>query len=319
MPRLVDPAHVEPVVAGLLGAITVADGPTPEQLAVLRAVVAHLWERPDLEPTTLVPLDPEATAAAVPDPAARRRFHEVLMTLEACRHPLSAAVVDRCEEYLATLGVDGPDVAIFRSHVAEGHARAHADFDRFLMGSIADRHEASLDAEAPGTPEPELAARVAAFADLAPDSLGRAFLAFYERHGIALPGTTASPLNHFFVAHDMTHVIAGIEPTAAGEIALSAFSMAMDDTPVNVGALFASLVVHEAGFGDTPTFGHETGILATPGAAEVLASSLARGARCTGDCSVADHFALAPLPLPAVRARFGVPAPADPHDGHHHW
>ncbi len=319
MPRLVDPAHVEPVVAGLVGAITVDGGPTPEQLLVLRAVTAHLWERPDLDPATVTVLDPAATAAALPDRAVRRRFHEVLMTLETCRHPFSAALVERSEAYLDALGVDGPDVAILRTLVADGHARAHADFDRFLMGSVADRHEAGLTAEAPDGPEPELAARVAAFADLPADSLGQAYLAFYARHGIALPGTTASPLNHFFVSHDMTHVIAGIEPTAAGEIALSAFQMAMDDTPVNVGALFASLVVHEAGFGDSPTIGHESGILATPGAAEVFAASLARGARCSGDVSAADHFALAPLPLAEVRDRFGVPAPADPADGHHCW
>ena len=319
MPRLVAPDAVESVVAGLVGAITVDGGPTPEQRTVLRAVCTHLWERPDLDPAAITPLDPAATAATVPDPAARRRFHEVLMTLEACRHPFSTAVVDRAEEYLATLGVNGPDVAMFRTLISDGHARAHADFDRFLMASVADRHEATLSAEAPGTLEPELAARVAAFAELPDDSLGRAYLAFYERHGIALPGTTPSPLNHFFVAHDMTHVIAGIEPTAAGEIALSAFAMAMDDSPANVGGLFASLVVHEAGFGDTPTIGHESGILDTPGAAEVFASSLARGAHCSADFSVADHFALAPLPLATVRERFGVPAPADPADGHHCW
>ena len=40
---------VEPVTRALLGAIDVDDGPTDEQSAVLRAVVVHLWQRPDLE------------------------------------------------------------------------------------------------------------------------------------------------------------------------------------------------------------------------------------------------------------------------------
>ena len=36
---------VEPVTCALLGAIDVDGGATDEQLAVLQAIVAHLWER----------------------------------------------------------------------------------------------------------------------------------------------------------------------------------------------------------------------------------------------------------------------------------
>ncbi len=320
VPRLVPPALVEPVVRGLVGAIDVGDGPTTEQLTVLRAVTVHLWERPDLDPAALVGTDPAATATAIVDRAARRRFHEILFTLEACRHPLTSEQVDRVEEYCTALAVTGPDLALFRTAVAEGTERAAADFARFLDASIEARHEAGLTPRASADrPEPGLAARVAAFADLPDGSLGRAYLAFYERHGIGLPGAVAHSMNHFFVAHDMTHVIAGIEPTAAGEIALSAFQMAMDDTPTNVGALLCSLVVHEAGLGSSPTFGTEARVLADADAARLLGEELARGARCTADCSTADHFALAPLALAEVRRRFGVEAPADPADGHHHW
>lgn len=319
MPRLVRPDLVETVVRGLVGAVAVDGGPTDEQVAVLRAVTTHLWERPDLDPDAVAGLGPSDTAGVLTDPATRRRFHEVLFTLEACRHPQSAALVERCEEYAAVLDVSGPDLELFRSLVTEGHERAHGDFDRFLASSVVARHEPALSPTAPEAPEPELAARVTAFAGLSADSLGRTFLAFYERHHIALPGTTTSPLAHFFVSHDMTHVIAGIEPTAAGEIALSAFQLAMDDNPVNTGALLASLIVHEAGFGDSPTIGHEERVLALPGAADLLGRELARGARCTADFSLADHFALASLPLAEVRERFGVPTPDDPFDGHHCW
>ena len=54
---------------------------------------------------------------------------------------------------------------------------------------------------------------------------------------------------------------AGIEPTGPGEIALSAFQMAMDDNAVNRGALLASLVVHEAGFAGSAASAAEAGIL----------------------------------------------------------
>jgi len=319
MLRLVPPDLVEPVVQGLRGAIDVDPGPTVEQLAVLRAIATHLWGRPDLDPGAVVPAGPEATSAAVTGEAPRRGFHEMLFTLEACRHPLTAAQVARAEEYARALGADGPDLELFRTFVADGRERASADFARFLADSVAARHEPGLAAYPPDAPEAELAARVRAFAELPDDSLGRAYLAFYERHHLALPGEEATSFNHFFVAHDMTHVIAGIEPTAAGEIAVSAMQLGMDDNSVNAGALLASLVVHEAGIGSSPTFGSEAFVLADPVAADLLGRSLARGAQCTADFSLADHFALAALAIAEVRAEFGVPAPADPHDGHHHW
>lgn len=319
MPRLVPPDLVEPVVRGLRGAIDVDGGPTPEQLAVLRAVASHLWDRPDLDPSAVSPAGPDDTADAVRDTGARRRFHEMLFTLEACRHPLTEAQVGRAEDYARALGADGPDLELFRTFVADGRERASADFARFLADSVAARHEPGLAAYPPDAPEAELATRVRGFAELRADSLGRAYLAFYERHHLSLPGEEATSFNHFFVAHDMTHVIAGIEPTAAGEIAVSAMQLGMDDNSINAGALLASLVVHEAGIGSSPTFGSEAFVLADPVAADLLGRSLARGAQCTADFSLADHFALAPLPIVEVRAQFGVPAPGDPNDGHHHW
>ena len=49
MPSLVTEDIVDPGTRTLLGGITVDDGATAAQLAVLRAVVAHLWQRPDLD------------------------------------------------------------------------------------------------------------------------------------------------------------------------------------------------------------------------------------------------------------------------------
>src|SRR4051794_13083040 len=103
MPKLVGAGSVETVVRGLVGAIDVDGGPTGEQLRVLQAITTHLFERDDLDAAAVVPLGPAETAAALPDGDARRRFAEVLFTLEMCRHPLNAALVARCEEYSAAL------------------------------------------------------------------------------------------------------------------------------------------------------------------------------------------------------------------------
>ena len=49
MPFSLTPALVEPAVAGWLGAIDVDGGATSEQLRVLRAIVAHVLGRADLD------------------------------------------------------------------------------------------------------------------------------------------------------------------------------------------------------------------------------------------------------------------------------
>ena len=312
----------EAVVAGLVGGITVDDGPTPEQIAVLTAIGTHYLGCPDLVVAEVDPLGPEEVAAAVADPADRRRFHHIHVALEAARHPQAAAQVDAVERYAAALGVDGPDLVLFRSLVDRGVEAAATDYRRFVEQVLPLRAEPSLAAHAvdPQAPEPELTARLAAFADLAEDSLGRAFLRFYERTGLALPGKDPASMNHFYVAHDMTHVIAGIGTSSPGEIALSGFMVAMDDSDVNFSALLASLVIHEAGFGrPTSIRAAEVETLARPGAADLLGREMARGARCRADFSLVDHFALAPRPLADVRAQFGVVAPDDPDDGFHIW
>ena len=313
--------HVEPMVASLLGAIDVDGGPTEEQLGVLRAITTSLWERPDLALRPPTALTPEGAAAVIEDPAARRTFHEVLVTLEACRHPLSAAQVDRAERYGQALSVSGAEVVMFRDLVHAGAETAATDFSRFLDTTMPLRFEPTLRDLPVSADEPETALIDALFAlqELPIGTLGREFFDFHSRNGLPVPGVEGSTLNHFYVSHDMTHVIAGIGTSAAAEVALSAFQMSMDDNDVNVAALLASLIVHEVGFGGAGKVTGETHTLAAPGAAQLLASELARGSRCTADFSIIDHLAIVEVPLADVRAQFGVQPPIDPHDGHHHW
>ena len=313
--------RVEPVVAALLGAIDVDGGPTPEQLGVLGAITAHLWERPELELSSLVSLSPGQAATEITNPIERRTFHEVLMALEACRHPLSPAQLERAEQYGRALSVTGAEVVMFRDLVQAGTERAAEDFARFLDTTMPLRFEPTLR-DLPisaNEPEPELIDMLFALQDLPGGTLGREFFDFHARNGLPVPGVEGSTLNHFYVSHDMTHVIAGIGTSAAAEVALSAFQMAMDDNDANVAALLSSLIVHEVGFGHAGKVTSETHTLASSGAADLLAAELARGSRCTADFSVIDHLAIAEVPLAEIRAQFGVQAPLDPDDGHHHW
>ena len=321
MTTTIHPASVEPMVAGLMSGIDVADGPGDEQLAVLRALTSHYFARPDLDLATLPSMTPSELAVIIVDPRERRLFHHIHVALEACRHPQDAEQVTAVADYAEALDVDGPDLELFRSLVDQGLDQAAVDYHRFAGNMLPKRSEPTLA----GTgvldrPEPELTLRLEAFADLPEESLGRAYLRYYDRTGFDLPGAGVSQMNHFYVAHDMTHVIAGVATTSQGEVALSGFMVGMDDNEVNFSAFLASLIIHEAGFGaPTSITVAESRTLAAPGAADLLGQEMARGAACTGDFSLVDHFALAPLPLDEVRRQFGVRPPDDRGDGHHWW
>jgi len=315
------PELVEPVVRGLVSGIDVGDGPTDEQLAVLAAVVGPVWGRGDIDLRSVGGLSPDELAAAVTDPVARRRFYEVLVTLEMCRHPLLDDQVTRVEQYAAALGLTPRELQIFRDLVDDGAKRAAADFSRFFDDMIVGRSEPRYrnDPIQAETPEPEIVRALEAFSDLPDGSVGRAFLDFYERNHLDMPGLLPSTVNHLYVAHDFIHVISGIEPTGPGEIALGGFQMAMDDNPVNTFAFLAPIIVHETGISGVDNIVVTDGTLSRPGAIDLLGESFARGSNTTGDFSFIDHFAIAGKPLEQVREQYGVRPPVTSLEGWHHW
>ncbi len=309
MTLLVSPDLVEPVTRALLGAIDVDGGATDEQVAVLRAVVTHLWERSDLDLETLVPLGPRDAAAAVIEPQARRRLRELLVTLEFCRHPETSTQVERVEQYARELGFNGPELEIARHWIDDGVERATADFDRFYGESLETLSEPSLRAGylRIENPDLKLAEQLEALHDLPEGSLGHAYIEFYRRNNITVPGADVHTPAHY-VSHDMNHVISGYEPTGPGEIALGAFTLAMNDNDANWIQFIANLAIHEAGLVQHGAIMPKDSTLTRPGATDLLGEALWRGAQCSGDFSQADHLAMADWMLDDVRAHFGVPA-----------
>jgi hypothetical protein len=307
--RVIDDAHVEAAARALLGAIDAGDRGTDEQRGVLAAMVSGYWERPDLDLDALVPLEPDAVAAAFPDARHRRRLREFMVLLEICRHPLTDAQVTRVDAYADALGEDGPGLRLARTLVRDGTARALADYTRFSNAarvswaepSLVDQYLRVLD-----EPDPELAARLTALHDLPEGTLGWSYVEFYRRQGLALPGVDTY-IPAFFVAHDMNHVIAGYGTTGQEETALSAMILGMSDTDDHWVLLLTSMAAYELGLSKTETFVGKEGVLGRDGAAALLADAMRRGAACTNDFSMVDHLELAPLPLEDVRARFGVP------------
>jgi hypothetical protein len=312
MTRIIDEAHIEPTVRALLGAIDVGDGGTGEQRTVLRAVVDGYWQRPDLDLASLEPLDPTATAAAIPDQTMRGRVRELMVALELCRHPLTPEQVALVDEYAAALGEDGPGLLLARDLTGTTMAQTEVDFARSRDAVFAEWSEQSLVAryvDSLPAPDAALRDRLLGFWDLPEGTLGREYVEFYRRNGFALPGESpATPA--FFVAHDMTHVIAGYGPTGPEEVALSACILAMHDTHAHWVLMLTSLVAYEVGFSTRQDSGFvaKQGLLARDGAADLFAEALTRGAACTGDFASMDHLAAADRPVVDIREEYGLPA-----------
>jgi hypothetical protein len=307
------PHDADVFVAGLLGAVDVDGGATDEQRAVVRALVTHLWQRPDLRTDAVTPLPAAEVARRLPGADARLRFCEMAMALELCRHPQSEAQVERTEEVATALGITGIAIETTRTALELGTAAAAADLERLYGEILPEVSERSLRDRylRLDTPDPVLAAHLRTLAALPAGSLGHAYMAFYERNGFEIPGDDTHLPAHY-VNHDMNHVITGYEPTAPGEIARSGYLFAAAPSRHNWLEFLLTLSIHESGVLTHGEIHAKFATLSRPGVSDLLAEGLDRGRRCTVDLSQVDHLAIAGDGLEAVRERFGVVPLAHP-------
>ncbi len=296
------PVHkelAEPVARGLLGAAAVDGGPTEEQLGIIAALL-HGYFDVDTDVTSLEPLDPEGLAAAVDDPKARHRALELMILLEFSRHPGSAAMANRVEEYASALGVDEKMQIVARDALSSARAELNADYNRYH-----DPYD--IEPQFAGVEDAEMATRLRALENCPPGSLGRAYFDFYQRYNLKFPGEPAGG-DVIFVAHDFTHVLAGYEPDGPGELALQAMLVSATDGDLHFSNFCVSLSLHEAGLYDSDIVMDKVGTLARPGAAEELADAIRRGAECSADFATIDHLARVDEQLEDVRRDLSIPA-----------
>lgn len=294
------PVHkelAEPVARGLLGAASVDGGPTDEQLRIIGAVL-HGYFGVDLDPDALQPLDPEGLAAAFDDPKARHRVVQLMIVLEFSRHPGSAAMADRVEEYAAALGVDEKMQVVARDALESARAELNADYNRYH-----DPYD--IEPQFAGVEDAEMAGRLRALGQCPPGTLGRAYSDFYRRNNLKFPGEPGGG-DVIFVAHDFTHVLAGYEPDGPGELALQAMLVSATDGDQHFSSFCVSLALHEAGLYDSDAVADKVGTLARPGAAEELADAILRGSKCSADFATIDHLARADEQLEDVRRDLSI-------------
>ena len=161
---------------------------------------------------------------------------------------------------------------------------------------------------------PRSAARWEALEHLPPESLGRLVWQLYHARGFEFPGRpgSAPPL---LSQHDWVHVLADYGTTVEAELEVFAFIARANDDMRAFSLLAMVVSLFETGYLRTGAnlFESDLGHLsAAPGVATRMADTMSRGAWCsdtvTGSDSIdflrIDWFALAPLPIDEVRARF---------------
>ncbi len=257
--------------------------------------------------TKVTPLGPRDVAAALVRSDTRLRFCEILMTLELCRHPQSERQVESVEQYVSAMEVSDIELETTREALEQGADKASKDLERFYDGILPEISELSLRDHYLRLNEPdhELANRLRSLHDLPVGTLGHAYVEFYRRNDITLPGDDVHLPAHY-VNHDMNHVITGYEPTAPGEIARSGFLWAANDSRHNWLELLLTLSIHETGVLNHGAIRAKVSTLNREGAPELFGEGLERGAQCTVDLSQLDHLALVERPLEELREEFNV-------------
>lgn len=242
----------------------------------------------------------EVGAIVANRPLLRKGVGELLVTLEFMRHPASKSLTRNVEEYLDALGVDDGFQRLARDYLAGDHELIGHDWERVREP---DLREGFIE----GKSDEEVGAAMLALGELPSGTLGRGLFEFYRRNGFPyIPDD--EPGQDSLIPHDMTHVIAGYGITAEAELALQAFLVGAARGERHFSSLAASILLFEVGLVPFPGIEATEGVLARPGAAELMAKAIERGLQCGGDVA-ADHSALLDQPLLEVRRNLGIPAP----------
>jgi hypothetical protein len=304
VPRSLAPTDADAVTRACLGAISGPDGPTDQQLSILRAIATHLWGVRDVDLSPGAALSAAEAGARITDPVLTRRTRELMVLLELCRHPLEASHQQRVEDYCMALGEDGPGLALARTYVAEGAAAASDDFLRRFLEVAPEMMEPAM-LEIADAEEAEAARRLAeidaALHAAAPGTLGAEFVAFYERNGFTV-GPQAVPL----FGHDMTHVIGGYDATPIGEICIGVMKLMITDSDVHWIEFLGNVMIHETGIVPEGYTAHEPA-LTDPANVALMIRAMERGRDTATDFSTVDHLSMIDWPYADVLDEFGVP------------
>ena len=312
------PPELVPVcLRGVRSGAAAADGLTDVQASVITAVGRDLFSS-SVDPAALERIDPDELAAAVTDPDLRHRLVVAMLALSLMAHPPDPEGPRRITAYARALDVDEGMLAATRRYV-EGHRRwmlfdfaRHSVFRTLVKREVDDRGIVAIVRQVGAlegvTEDDDLAARFRTLERYPTGSWGRALWDFYALEQWPLPGTKGA-VPQATSEHDWVHVLSGYPPTPLGEIQVTAFMAANAPDDVAFSILFLAMGAYETGALSVPLAPSHVGTLgSTPDGGDQFADAIRRGAACTVDSLLMDHWAHAERPLAEVREELHVGA-----------
>ena len=306
-----------PALRVLSTAIDLGDGGTAEQQRLVEVLATAIWGMEPAELHSLTAITPaEATTIFDGDEVASLRLQQLLILVEMLRSPQVPEQLEIIEVFATALVGDDDGLELARAAMREGSEQTVQHFvDKWhrTRSSVSDR--AVLDryhAIDVVIDDPELAALLRGMRDLPRGTLGREYIEFYLVNEFDIPGEgIKNPA--FFVQHDMSHLLAGLPPTAAGEISLSAFQLGMCDNEEHWTVLLLNLAAYQIGL---RVFGGDcepvTAVLARDGALNLYLGSYLRGKQCRANYNEVSLLHRIEDFIDDVRADFAITAPPEP-------
>lgn len=326
--KVLNNPHRHSLVAGLKDLIDCGDQGTQEQTSVLKAIALGIFKIPLETYNNLQSVSQHQLAQTVNEPFLRRRYIQLAIMLELCRHPKSQQQLSKLESAAELLGLKGDALTVCRNMIDSSALEATTDYirryEQYFLALQEQHGPETFNHEGSRQYDDLFFQTLDSFSSMSPGSLGREFFNFYERNGMRLPSRTSINPG-YYVCHDMNHVIAGYEPTGIGEICLGAFKLSMNDSDANWMASMTNFLIHEAGVfkpghsaqyepvgADGDPFDGlkgQRGVMTLKGAPEMLADALERGSQCPMDFSTIDHIEMATIPLKEIREKYNVVPP----------
>jgi hypothetical protein len=323
-----DAVEVTATARGIATVVAPAGGLTELQRMLLEALFPAMTEHPvDLSHVEPMSVDELAEVLRPRNLAFRTRGVQVALLAALVLRPLPPEVAARIGALAHALGVDEGMIEVAQRFAEGSLGLAAIDFER--NGYTAewhpdDRRELHTSRELASAwdmavDDPPLAEGWAALGSLPEDTLGHGVWRLYQARGFAFPGLpgSAPPL---LAQHDWVHVLGDFGTRVESELEVFALIARANDDMRAFSLLAMVVSLFETGYLRTGAglFQSDRGHLSGPSAGRAMAIRVAdamrRGAWCrddqTGSDSIdflrQDWFALAPLPVEDVRARFNL-------------
>lgn len=177
----------------------------------------------------------------------------------------------------------------------------HAELGRGFFGQAWGLLKGTLKLDG----DEETLAGYESYRELAPDTLGRTLVAYYDDNRFPLPGSVGAAFSNTLTTHDRHHVLSGYDTTPLGEVCVLAFDGAISRRNFG-GALIGAVAQFQIGFVFDPTvraWRHQFD-------PEAVYRAVERGHACRVNY-LDEYVALDSLrehPIEEVREHFGIPA-----------